>query len=423
MMNTIFQNVFQSLEEANVTYCLLRDCDQLERLTNPGEVDLLISPDELKRVGESLAVLGFVRLPNWGHKPHYFFLTYDEASDAWIKLDFVTEIAYGTPIRSLRTTLAQNCLVRRQRSGSIFILSPEDELVTLILHCILDKKRFTEERRDQLQSLRDQVTEDAYLTTLLASNWSAEMGWRRLASLIDGEKWTTLLAERERITNYLSNRDQFGTFVRQVTGRLLRKLNRWTGTRYPHAPTVALLAPDGAGKSTLATSVGKSYYFPVRTIYMGLYQNEGLGSKGIKFPGLGLARRVFRQWRRYLSGRLHQTQGRLVIFDRYCYDALLPRRQPLGRAGKVRRWLLGHACPAPDLVVVLDAPGETLFARKGEHSAAVLEEQRQNYLQLRSHIPQLLVVDATRNAETVRREVIGLIWRDCARQSMPAISR
>jgi thymidylate kinase len=73
--------------------------------------------------------------------------------------------------------------------------------------------------------------------------------------------------------------------------------------------------------------------------------------------------------------------------------------------------LLAHACPAPDLVLVLDAPGEVLYARKGEHSADFLEQQRQQYIALRARLPEMIVVDATRDAERVRRDALAAIWR------------
>jgi thymidylate kinase len=80
--------------------------------------------------------------------------------------------------------------------------------------------------------------------------------------------------------------------------------------------------------------------------------------------------------------------------------------------------------PAPDLVILLDAPGETLFARKGEHSADFLEQQRQSYLKLQNKIPHLLVIDATRDFERVCRQITSLIWRGyIGRQAGVAISQ
>jgi thymidylate kinase len=73
--------------------------------------------------------------------------------------------------------------------------------------------------------------------------------------------------------------------------------------------------------------------------------------------------------------------------------------------------LLGRAIPTPDLVLILDAPGEIMFARKGEHSPDLLEEQRQRFLALLPRIPQAEVVDVSRPEEEVRRDVINRIWR------------
>jgi thymidylate kinase len=109
------------------------------------------------------------------------------------------------------------------------------------------------------------------------------------------------------------------------------------------------------------------------------------------------------------------VRGRLILFDRYVYDRQLNASGKRSLKTRARRWLLSVAAPRPDLVVFLDAPGEVLYARKGEHSPEILEQQRQHYLGLREHIPQMVVVDATRDAEYVRRSVTALIWRGYAR--------
>jgi thymidylate kinase len=67
-------------------------------------------------------------------------------------------------------------------------------------------------------------------------------------------------------------------------------------------------------------------------------------------------------------------------------------------------------CPPPDVVVVLDAPGEVMFARKGEHSVEILEERRQRYLDMAGRLPQSVVVDATQPPEQVARVVTQRLW-------------
>ncbi|MGH2570142.1 MAG: hypothetical protein ACRDGR_02875, partial [bacterium] len=190
-------------------------------------------------------------------------------------------------------------------------------------------------------------------------------------------------------------------------GRVLRPFRR-------PALTVALLAPDGAGKSTLSQGIRDGFFLPVRSVYMGLYQKNGGASAIPAMPGIGFVVRMARQWTRWIGARWQTAQGHFVIFDRYSYDALLPAGRP-GPLARARRWLLAHSCPAPDVVFVLDAPGEVLHARKGEHTPAKLEEQRQRYLALGSRLRQSVVVDVTQDLDRVRREITAEIWRRYAR--------
>ena len=148
---------------------------------------------------------------------------------------------------------------------------------------------------------------------------------------------------------------------------------------------------------------------------MGLYpQSKTAGRSMRRVAGMGFLGHLLGQWGRYLAARWRQGCGRLVLFDRYPYDSLLPQETSPGMLRRWRRLLLGRACPAPGLVVVLDAPGEVLFARKGEHSPDVLERQRQGYLALQARLPHAVVIDATSDLRSVCRQVTAAIWRRCA---------
>lgn len=410
-MTRLLFSVFDALEQNNVSYCFLRDFDQIDQMADSGgEVDLLIDRDQLEWVRGYLAQIGFLHMRAWGHAPHHFFFAYDQSTGCWIKLDVVTEIAYGKRNHALRTDLAINCLNNRTYYRGIFIPSPEDEFVTLLLHCVLDKEEFELSRRQRLIKLIEEVENIQYLSKLLERFWPPATSWSRLKTLVEDGQWETLLIERRTVVAHLSGQDKIGTFARKIRSRVLRKLNGWTNMLRPPSPMVALLAPDGAGKTTLTASIQSAFYFPVYCVYMGLSQKGTVTAKPSRMPGLGFVRRLFTQWQRFLVARYHQGRGRLVIFDRYTYDSLLPSHRQLNRGQRYRRWIMAHACPAPDLMIVLDAPGEVLYQRKGEHSPAILEQQRQAYLKLQSLVPKMVVLDATHGLEEVRRDAIALIW-------------
>lgn len=410
-MAALLLTTFQRLEEAGIHYCLLRDTDQIHRLDELDEVDLLVDQQQAKQLYQRLTQLGFVALPSWGHAPHQFFTIYDEAGDRWLKLDVVTEIVFGYPYHTISTDFAATCLAKRQRHHGVFIPSAECEAITLLYHCVIDKKRFEPHRRQRLQTLCSTVQEPGFLTTTLQQWGAASLTWPQIAELVTREDWAGLLALRATLTKTLTQKQGLAQTTRKLQQQVVRKVSKQLQMRRPPAVSVAILAPDGAGKSTVVAGIQKSFCFPVYTTYMGLYQKGARRGLTKVLAKAGFGGRLAIQWERYLKARTQQARRKLVIFDRYSYDALLPSPKPLSRLQQLRRKLLAYACPAPDLVILLDAPGELLYARKGEHSAAFLEEQRQGYLKLKPHLRQMVVVDATQNPDVVRRRVITQIWR------------
>jgi thymidylate kinase len=426
-MHTLLLHVFKQLEQTQIRYCVIRGYEELETLDDRGDVDLLVAAEQMPELRVILSQLQFVRLPSWGHAPHQFYVAYDEATDRWLKLDIVTEVVYGKPIPTLATDLAAGCLARRQPRGETYVPAPEDELITLLLHCLLDKGAFAPHRLARVQALRHEVRDEALMNRLLRSVWAADMTWARLASLIDNESWSALLAEAAGIARRLKRGQRLAAVRRRVGSMVLRKLDRVAGALQPRSLTVALLAPDGGGKTTLATELARRFFLPSRYIYMGtnieastvglpttrwIQKKSRSGSKPLRLltRGLRFPNNVAEQWYRYGASYYHMLRGRLVLFDRYVYDAPGGARK-MSLKSRLRRWALVAIAPEPDLVVFLDAPGAVLYARKGEHSPAILEEQRQHYLGLQQHLPQMVVIDATNSADQVRRKVTSLIWQ------------
>ena len=152
-MHPLLLRTFEDLAGESIPYCILRDGDRLEQYANGGEIDLLVPRAHLKRLQGMLTRLGFLRIIAWGHTPHHFFVAYDKNSDNWIKLDIVTEVAYGHPSHALQTNLGDYCIRNRRQSGQVYIPLPEDELVTLLLHCVLDNDSVSPQRGARLQML------------------------------------------------------------------------------------------------------------------------------------------------------------------------------------------------------------------------------------------------------------------------------
>jgi thymidylate kinase len=439
-MHNFLLKIFAELNEAGIVYCVLRGGDELEAGGNSGEIDLLVAPDQLPRLAKILAAQDFVALPSWGYAPHHFFVAYDRAHNAWCKFDVVTELRYGKPIRALRVDLAERCLRHRRLRSGMYVPSPEDEFITLLLHCLLDKASFREARAARLVTLRNQIAEDQIAGQRLANYvklyLAPALTWEMLALAIDQQNWQMLASQRTAVARQLWRRDALTSLAHTISAWLLRRLRPLFFAMRRRGMMVALLAPDGAGKSTLANALAQEaprFAGQARLIYAGTNIDAGTISlpstrwlhkraksasslAKIVFNALRFCNRLVEQWCRFAVAVYHRWRGRLVIFDRYVYDSWLVQRATT-RWKRLRRWLLELGWPQPDLVILLNAPGDLLYQRKHEHTPEWLEQQRRAYLNLKDRLPQMVVVDATREANEVRQEVVALIWDQVSKKS------
>jgi thymidylate kinase len=145
---------------------------------------------------------------------------------------------------------------------------------------------------------------------------------------------------------------------------------------------------------------------------MGLWKTRSNREPG---PVAALARPL-RIWHRYLLAEYHRLRGRLVIFDRYVYEAYLPPKPPFTALKRPYFWLLAHAVPRPGATVVLDVPGAVAYGRKGENPPHELEQERMLYQRLAERVPGAEIVDASRDLAAVRADVAAIVWRRLARR-------
>ena len=436
-MDSFLRRIFAALDEAKITYFLLRGFEELEIPAASSEVDLVVAPAHLPRLAKTLVGKGFVALPAWGHAPHYFFVAYDRAAGSWLKFDVVTDLRYGQPFRTLRVDLLATCLQNRQRREHTYVLAPADEFFTLFLHCLLDKGNFRDARRERLIELRRQIGKDnavqKNVTEYFARYLAPVLAWDMLAAAIDNDEWQTILQRRKAVVRHLFRRAPIVGAWRRISTTMLRRLRPLLFMLRGRGVSVALLAPDGAGKSTLAQSLTKDNFLRAKLVYMGsniaastvglpttkwlherLKARNGVRKKKknlgfIALKVFSFINRLVEQWYRAGAALGYLLRGRLVVFDRYIYDSWLnkPAKTPWKR---LRRKMFESICPTPDLVVLLDAPGKMLWERKHEHTPEWLEQQRRGYLALKDRVPQMRVVDATQQADVVRREVTAMIW-------------
>jgi thymidylate kinase len=215
---------------------------------------------------------------------------------------------------------------------------------------------------------------------------------------------------------------------------------------------IAIIGPDGAGKTTITRMLLASSSLPFKYVYMGINIDasnfalpttrlaaylkkrwgNGLPASTTAHPPTStrrdrkrqlisnlraiarLVNRLADEWYRQMVSWSYQWRGYIVLYDRhfvfdFALDTAEGRNQPFDK--RLHSWCLSHLYPRPDLTVYLDAPAEVLYARKGEWTIDNLESKRQTMLRQGSTLPNFIQVDAMQPLDVVYDEVLGHIMR------------
>ena len=202
--------------------------------------------------------------------------------------------------------------------------------------------------------------------------------------------------------------------------------------------SVALIGPDGVGKSTVTRALATTLA-NVRYLYMGvnletsrlmlpttrliLIAKQRAGGRpdlvGWPSPGsdgqqsqamwrawIRIGNLILEEWFRATVSWYHRARGRIVLMDRhfladYWKHDMDPTDTSRTLISKIHGGLLRRLYPRPDLVILLDLDPHESFRRKPEGNLADRIARHREYRDLDKLFPRLVRIDASMPVQDV----------------------
>jgi thymidylate kinase len=420
--------VVAALEQAGIPWCIPSGYGTYPEYVEPNDVDIIVEPKNFFKVAKIMANLTDVSIVQ--HRLHELTASrYDIVSYTDAGVPVLLGIDVWCDIRNLGAIFmsAEEFLTKRRRFKRVFwIPDPATEFAYYLLRRLAKSTYlgpFDPRHGVHLTAL---YREDPTGCLRQLARFFPAVHARLIADAAQGGDWEPIRKRSARLYKTMLRkvgREHPLSVLRYWVGDLRRRIRRIV---QPTGFMVALLGPDGAGKSTVMARVqgdlasqafrgSKSYH--LRPNLGGVRREPGGVSAPHAKPPRGVIPSIAKLgfwWVDYTVGYFAAVfpcllRSSLVVFDRYYHDLLVDQRRyryggPLGLARFVE-WFI----PQPDLVIVLDALPEVLQARKQDVTFAETVRQREAYLKLVRRLPNGYVVDASRPLDEVATKTEWII--------------
>ena len=427
-------SVFDALEAAQIPHAVLHSHDFGSRIKPSKDVDILVPKEYIQALVPKALAAGGLNVVQDLHRSgdahaHQFVVTDGlDSAGLPLRLDFITDYGPGGQILYSSNELLES----RQWRGQLWALSTELEFICYLVKRVLEA---------DLNDVREHRLAVLYENDPVGCRGEIERWWgsknaRSLINAAESGDWSQIRRHAQPIRSNLRRR----LTLRNPLGmpsHWLREAKRYvTRCLRPTGLQITFVGPDGVGKTTAiqeVTAALKAAFWRIHVAHFPprLFErhSEKLAASGphdarpwplsLSIFKLAAMSTVLAAYHSFWV-RPQLLRSTLFVFDRDFADLVVdPKRFRYGGP----KWLAELAwrlAPKADLVILLDAPAETIQSRQIQVPLEETARQVQVYRDLVEKLPNGVIIDASGSPESVvsnvRRAILEHLTERTARR-------
>jgi thymidylate kinase len=432
----VIEDFFREFNRHGIPFVVLRNYEELPYSLGSKDLDLLIRQRDLNKAIEVL------RMVSTSHGSDWYL------HRSWKSIDAFT--FFWTSEKEIeKASLKVDLLINYENKGRLFLSSEEiienslqfkDFRVPCLMHeAFIDllkpllsggiiKKKYVPKIKKALEQTPVQFGQ------LLARHFTSRVA-KQIVKFLSAD----MIKDVERLRKKMDRRSYIIAFLRHPISfslnfgaHIKNEIKRRISVQNV---SIALIGPDGTGKSTIIESLVKMiplitksdtsnvHVFHFRpqmlpnirqVVTLGRmeesYENFTRPHRAIPSGFTASLFRLFYYLVDYIIGyfirvRPLLSQYKIVIFDRYFYDFIVDPARSRVKLPKFIPMFLMKLVPKPILCVYLDNDVETILQRKQELPPDELSRQLREYRELVAKFPWFYKVDSRKPVENIVRKI------------------
>lgn len=440
----ILEEVFKILNDSGLDYCVQNKYEMMPEEI-PSDIDMMYQGADEKFFDKVMAEISKKTKLIITQKVVHDYLQYTYVftpvapeKEYRLQLDFYRALSFKKYTNAMP---GEQMLCGKRMHKCFYIPAPEVEVIYQIMRRII-KKDLNADHIKVIKRLYDRNSEQ--VSKHIVDTFGSVIG-QSLIDMIKMEDCSIFYNKLDELQKKLLN------ICKQNTGLAFRiNIAKFYVTKVipqrilnPIGFSVAFVAPDGAGKSTVISEIENTcagsfygiekYYFrPHLFKNIGSYNvvnphDEGTSNSdphGVKLDSKpkSIVRFFFYQmdfilgW--HLKIKKNLIQKKLVLFDRYYFDYyadMLRYKYSLSSSfAEKLTWMI----PKPDITIVLDGKAEVFYERKQELTIKEINLQLEAFQKIKKYCSNVKYVAADQPIDNVRNCVTAEILSAKARKTL-----